>query len=118
MTISSSIRAAARLCAFAALLLVALPTFASAQSLDELRAQGVVGERYDGFAVLRSASAPPGVADFVATVNDQRQKIYAERAAQQGVPVGQVGRIYAKEIYGKLPPGAWFLDESQTWRQK
>jgi uncharacterized protein len=118
MTISSSIRASARLWALAALLLAALPTFASAQSLDDLRAQGIVGERFDGFATVRTGSAPAGVADFVTTVNAQRQKIYAERAAQQGVPIGQVGRIYAKEIYGKLPTGAWFLDESGTWRQK
>ena len=118
MTLSSRVSALSRLLLLAMLLVAALPALAVAQSLDDLRAQGIVGERYDGIAVVRAADATAAVKEFVAGVNTQRQKIYAERAAGQNVPVGQVGRIYAKEIYGKLPAGAWFLDESQTWRQK
>jgi uncharacterized protein YdbL (DUF1318 family) len=118
MTISSRVRALARLVALVALVFVAVPGLASAQSLDALRADGTIGERYDGTVVVRGGSPSTAVLDFVASVNAQRQKIYADRAAQQGVPVGQVARIYAKEIYAKLPAGAWFLDESGTWRQK
>jgi uncharacterized protein YdbL (DUF1318 family) len=118
MTISSKVSALSRLLVLTLLLVAAAPGMVAAQSLDDLRAQGIVGERYDGIAVVRAGDAPASVKEFVAGVNSQRQKIYAERAAEQNVPVGQVGRIYAKEIYGKLPPGAWFLDESQTWRQK
>ena len=105
---------------FVLLMLAAMlvPSVAWSQSLDALRAQGVVGERYDGVAVIRSASASADVRNFVASVNAQRQKIYADRATQQGIPVGQVARIYARQIYDKLPAGAWFLDESGTWRQK
>lgn len=118
MKTSSSVRAWARFVALAVLIVAALPGPAMAQSLDALRAQGVVGERYDGMAVVRSANASPQVQRFVADVNAQRQAIYAQRAAQQGVPATQVGKIYAMEIYAKLPPGAWFLDESGNWKQK
>ena len=118
MTISSKVHALARLVTLIALLAVALPGLAAAQSLDDLRTQGTVGERYDGLAVVRTAGAPAAVAEFVAGINAQRQKIYAERAAQQKVPVEQVAKIYAMEIYAKLPKGAWFLDESNSWRQK
>jgi hypothetical protein len=107
-----------RLLALVAALVALQPAVASAQSLDALRAQGVVGERYDGTAVVRASDASAEVRKFVAGVNAQRQKIYAERAAEQKVPADQVGRIYATEIYTKLPKGAWFLDESGTWKQK
>jgi len=87
---------------------------ATAQSLDELRASGAVGERYDGLAVARDASA----AAAVAQINAKRQEIYAQRAAAQGVPADQVGRVYAQEILQKAPPGTWFLTPDNKWTQK
>lgn len=100
-----------------ALLVVAvlLPAAAWALSLGELRSQGIVGERFDGYAVVRQSPAPAGVQEFVDRINAQRQSIYEERAAQQGVPAGQVGRIYARQIFAEMPSGTWFLDESGRW---
>lgn len=85
-----------------------------AQSLAELRASGAVGERFDGYAVARQSSAAPAVKQ----VNAKRKKIYGTRAAAQGVPAGQVGRVYAKQIFDKAAPGAWFLKENGAWMQK
>jgi len=87
---------------------------ASAQSLDDLRASGAVGERYDGLVEARNPSA----AAAVAKINAQRKEIYAQRAASQGVPADQVGRVYAQEILQKAPPGTWFLAPDNTWTQK
>lgn len=89
-------------------------TPAAAQSLDELRASGAVGERFDGLAVARDASA----AAEVAKINAKRQEIYAQRAASQGVPADQVGRVYAKEIFEKAPKGTWILTPDNKWTQK
>lgn len=104
----------------AALAIMALfiPSSATALSLDELRAQGTVGERYDGYAIVRTTPPPAGAAAFVEQVNAQRQKIYEQRAAQQGVTAGQVGRVYAKQLYDDLPTGTWFLDEAGRWVRK
>ncbi|WP_020590764.1 YdbL family protein [Kiloniella laminariae] len=85
-----------------------------AQDLDALRSSGAVGERFDGLAVARDASA----ASFVASVNAQRSKIYQERAAKEGVPAEQVGMVYGKEIRGKAPAGTWFLLQDGSWAQK
>ena len=85
-----------------------------AQSLTQLRASGAVGERFDGYAVARQ----PSTAAAVKEVNAKRKKIYGKRAAAQGVPAGQVGRIYAKKIFDKAAPGAWFLQENGSWVQK
>ncbi len=90
----------------------------AAPSLDQLRAQGVVGERFDGYAVVRTPQAPADVQSFVASVNAKRRGIYQERAAQQHVPADQVGRIYAKQIFQRAPPGTWFLDASGKWQRK
>ena len=89
-----------------------------AQSLDALRASGVVGERFDGFAELRDAGASQSVRSLVNQVNQKRRQIYVKDAAQQGVPVGQVGRVYAKQIMQRAPKGTWFLGESGRWTRK
>ncbi len=102
---------------FLAIAVIALPMMglpAAAQSLDELRSAGKVGERYDGLAVARDASA----ASFVSQVNAKRQAIYQEQARKQGVSVTQVGAVYAQEIMRKVPKGTWFLTEQGDWRQK
>lgn len=91
---------------------------AIAQSLDALRKSGVVGERYDGYLVLRQANAPADVRSLVTQVNAKRKKIYEERAKQQNVPADQVGQVYAKEIFQSAPSGTWFLGADGRWVKK
>ena len=96
---------------------LALPLLAGpaeAQSLDELRASGRVGERYDGFLVARD----PAVAGTVDEINAKRRAIYEKQAAQQGVPVEEVGKVYAGEILQQVPNGTWVLTPGGEWRQK
>ena len=71
--------------------------FKIGESLDELRASGTVGERYDGYAQAVQSSA----ADVVKQVNAKRMQIYAERASQEGVSADQIGRVYRSG-------GQWF----------
>lgn len=90
-------------------------TPAWAQSLESLRAAGALGERYDGLVAVRQASAD---ANRIANeVNAQRQALYKQRAAEQGVGWEQVGRVYAQQIFAQSPKGTWFLTE-QGWVQK
>lgn len=85
-----------------------------AQSLDQLRVSGAIGERYDGFAEARD----PSVAGQVAQINNKRREIYQERAQAQGTTVDQVGRVYAQQILQQAPPGTWFLRPDGSWVQK
>ncbi len=87
---------------------------ALAQSLDELRASGAVGERYDGYA----EALQPSAASVVDEVNAKRRQIYQQRAAKEGVPVEQVGRVYAEQIFRQAPPGTKFLRENGRWVAK
>jgi len=87
---------------------------ALAQSLDHLRASGAVGERFDGYAQALQSSA----AGTVNQVNAKRSQIYADRAASEGVSPDQIGRVYAKQIFSKSPPGTKFLQENGAWITK
>lgn len=101
--------------ALAILLLPAAP--ALADKLDDLRAAGVVGERFDGFLELRD----PGAADakaFVERVNAKRRKIYVKRAKENKATAEQVGQIYAKEIMEDAPKGTWFKRKNGKWAQQ
>jgi hypothetical protein len=102
------------LAAFTALAFIAGVPFAHAASLDDLRAQGAVGERFDGLAVARDGSAK----DFVKDVNAKRSQIYQREAKKTGADVTAVGKIFAKQIMGKAPSGTWFLNENNKWVQK
>jgi uncharacterized protein len=103
----------------AAILIViasAAGAFAQGRSLDGPRAAGTVGERYDGYAVVRDASAGEG--SLVEQVNAERRKVYAERAANEKAPVDQIARVYAAEIFRSAPAGTWFLKEDGQWVRK
>ncbi len=98
----------------AALALPPAATPASAQDLNQLRAAGLVGERFDGYAEAIDQS----YLEFVRGVNGKRHQIYKQRAAEQNVPVDQVGRLYAKEIIQQSPPGTRLLKQDGTWATK
>jgi uncharacterized protein YdbL (DUF1318 family) len=92
-----------------------LPTsLAHADQLDDLRTSGKVGEAFDGFARARDAS----VQGFVDNVNEKRRQIYSQRANSENISVGQVGRVYAAQIFKKAPGGTWILGENGKWTQK
>jgi len=86
--------------------------------LDELRKTGVVGERYDGLAVVRSTSADASVKTLVDQVNAKRKEIYEAQAKKQGAPTQEVAKVYELQIAAKAPPGTWFLGEDGKWVQK
>ncbi len=88
---------------------------AAADQLDELRAQGQIGERFDGFAEARDDASDAARA-LVKKVNAQRREIYEKQAKKQNISIDQVGRVYAERILKKLPKGAWIRTED-GWRQ-
>ena len=87
---------------------------ALAQSLDQLRASGAVGERYDGYAEALQS----GAAGVVQQVNAKRRQIYQQTADKEGASVDQIGRVYARQIFAKAPPGTKLLQENGSWVTK
>lgn len=91
--------------------------WAETRLLDAPRAAGIVGERYDGYAVVRG-TAPPDIVALVNQVNAERRALYAERAKAENTSIAAIGKIYAVEIMKSAPPNTWFLSESGQWTQK
>lgn len=96
----------------------AASAWAQSRALDGPRASGAVGERYDGFAVVRDTAQAATLGPVVNQVNNERRAVYAQRAAADKAPMDQVGRIYAAEIFKAAPAGTWFLQESGQWVRK
>lgn len=108
-------RIPARLAVFAMTLLLALPV--SAQSIDALKAAGVVGERPDGLVALVTPAEPP-VQELVDTVNARRLAEYQEIARRNGTPVEAVQAIVGEKLVAQSPPGTWVMDAQGNWRVK
>ena len=90
---------------------------AAAQSrpLDAPRAQGIIGERYDGLLVLRQSNAPASIKGLVNQTNAQRLAVYKKRAKETGASIKDVGKIYANQIAKEAPKGTYFLTQSGKW---
>lgn len=89
-----------------------------AQSLDELRAQGVVAERFDGLLEVRADHPPEGTKALVERINAERREIYRKRAASEGVPAEEVGKVYAQQISRKAPEGTYFRKPDGSYIRK
>ena len=97
-----------------AVFLLAVGVTAWAGSLQDLRASGALGESASGYAVARD----PSVTAEVASINEKRKAVYAEKASAQGVSIEQVGKVYAKEIFENVPAGTWLQNEQGQWLRK
>ncbi len=91
---------------------------ALAQSLDDARAAGYVGERPDGYIGLVDASAPSWAAQLVDSVNTERLARYQELAVSNGTSVEAVQVVAAQKIIDRLPAGSYYMDAGGAWVQK
>ena len=95
------------------LILALNPLSVLAETLENLRASGAIGEGYDGYVIPRISGAQADANE----INAKRQAIYQEKAAAQGVSIDQVGKVYAAEIIRKVPAGTWIQINGQ-WKKK
>jgi uncharacterized protein YdbL (DUF1318 family) len=91
---------------------------AGAQSLDALKASGVVGEKIDGFVGVVDAGAPGNVRALVDQINEERRARYAEIAQKQGAPIDAVAKIAGQKLVERTPAGQYVMGADGAWRQK
>lgn len=99
---------------FAATVMFAGSAFAL--DLAQARAQGIVGEKLDGYigSVTGSAEANAVVND----VNNRRREEYAKISKQNGQPVSVVGKVAAETIINGLPSGSMYQGADGSWKRK
>ena len=105
------------LCASVILMLSAM-AHAEQRPLDAPRMQGLIGERYDGYAVVHDTQASAEIRALIEITNSERRKVYEQQAAAIKAPVAEVGKVYAAEILLKAPPGTWLQGADGSWKQK
>lgn len=101
-----------------AMLLPLLHWPAAAQSLSDARAQGLLGERPDGYVGAVTSTLPAWAAELMKSVNAQRKVKYAELAATNGTSIEAVQVVAGEKIIANLPAGSWYMDAGGRWVQK
>lgn len=96
--------------------LVATPALAI--SLEEAKAQGLVGERVDGFVGAVVADPPTDVATLVEQINAERRQKYTQIAAERDVPIDAVAQIVGERQVERAAAGEYVAGADGRWRQK
>mgnify|MGYP001083632425 FL=1 len=91
---------------------------ASAQSLDDAKTMGFVGETPTGYLDLVTVDAPAWVEPLMRDINLKRQNHYREIAAKNSTRLSLVEQIVAEELYKKLTAGEYFRDADGAWQQR
>jgi uncharacterized protein len=100
----------------AALMLFAMPV-AAQDAVVAARAQGVVGERYDGYLGV-VGTVTPGVRAQVAGVNIKRRALFAGLAARRGVSAQDVGVAAACALLARVAVGEAYVLSDEQWRHR
>jgi uncharacterized protein YdbL (DUF1318 family) len=105
------------------IVLTLLPMAAFAVTLDEARAQGLVGEDWTGYIAAVSPNPAKDVQALVAEVNDKRRAVYEKIAKQTATPedpltVDDVGRLNAGKLFEKALAGTYIRQQGQSWSKK
>jgi uncharacterized protein len=99
-------------------LLMGSNAYAEERPLDAPRAQGLIGERYDGYVLVHDTQASAEIHALVARTNEERRKVYAAQAASTGAAQAEVAKVYAAQILQKAPAGTWVQSADGSWTQK
>lgn len=97
---------------------LAFSGLASAQSLDEAKAQGLVGEKVDGYVAAVTASPSPEIQALIQSTNDGRRKVYADLAQRNGITVEAVGILSAEKLHANARSGEYIQSPSGQWQRK
>lgn len=100
----------------AAAALMLLPQLAFALSIDDAKAQGLVGETPGGYL---AAVKPSGdVNALVGSINNQRRAEYDRIAKQNGQPRSVIESLAAKKAYELTQPGHYVQGADGSWKRK
>lgn len=98
------------------LCLLAFNAAAFAITLDEAKANGLVGEQLDGYLglVVQNAKAQEVVAD----VNAKRRELYRKLAEKNGVSLEVVAKLAAEKAAEKTQSGHYIQNMDGEWVKK
>lgn len=100
------------------LMMLIITPAAFAQSLEEAKATGLIGEKRDGYIGFVQGSAPPAVVSLVEDVNRQRRERYQQIARENGISVDQVAQLAFNKAVEATRSGHFLEDANGRWVRK
>jgi len=91
---------------------------AFAQTLEEAKTAGLIGEKRDGYIGLVQSSAPAPVQQLIADVNRQRRERYEQIARENGIAVDQVAQLAYARAVEATKSGHYVEDANGRWVRK
>lgn len=85
--------------------------------LDQLKAEGIIGETNDGMVALR-VTGNAVAARLVAEENEDRKAVYSAIAQRAGTDPKTVGEARARQIAANSAAGVWLQDAAGNWAKK
>ncbi len=101
-----------------ALCLLFLASMANAQSLEEAKAAGLIGEKSDGYIGLVQQDAPEAVVELVRSVNRQRRERYQQIARDNDIPINTVAQLAYARAVEATRSGNYIEDANGDWVRK
>ena len=89
---------------------------AAKAAVDSGKARGLIGEQADGYLGVVS-DADPTLRAAMEEINAGRAQAYQAIAAKTGVSPVAAGQATARELFARLPPGAYYRADG-GWRRK
>lgn len=98
---------------------MAVAASASAQSplVDQARAEGVAGERFDGYMGL-AAPGSPALRSAVGAINIKRRSLYSDLAANKGASPNEVALTAGCQLLARVAVGQAYLLSDGKWRRR
>lgn len=98
-------------------IILSSPAPVLAGPVDDVKAQGLVGERADGLLGAVSSSSDSAIAQLVSKINNERMARYRDIAAQNGTSVQAVQAIAGRKLMEKAPSGQ-YINQGSGWVKK
>ncbi len=92
---------------------------AAKAAVDAAKAQGVVGEKNDGFLGFVQGGGDASLQAAVNEINAGRAQLYAQAAAKNGVtPAAAGASAFQQVVQTRLRPGEYYQNASGAWVRK
>lgn len=100
------------------LLLALLSVPAFAQSLDQAKSQGLVGEQLNGYVGIVTSSPSSRLTSMVTEINQQRRALYQRSAQEASVTLDVFEARAGQRVQERAKPGEFIQDKNGQWRRK
>lgn len=100
------------------ILLLSFSATSYALSMDQAKAQGLIGENSSGYLASVKPNPSAAVVGVINSINAKRKAAYVKTAASAGVSVDVVEKRVAQRLVNKAAKGAYLKNAAGVWYRK